>query len=103
MKNSLLLSFLLSGILSAASYPPATEGNYTIKDFKFVSGESLPELKLHYWTIGKPERDRSGTVRNAVLIMHGTGGNGKGFLNENFGGPLFGAGQLLDATNHFII
>jgi homoserine O-acetyltransferase len=102
MKKSLLLSFLVSGILSA-SFPPATEGNYTIKDFRFVTGESFPGLRIHYWTIGKPERDASGTVRNAVLIMHGTGGNGKGFLNENFGGHLFGAGQLLDATKHFII
>ncbi len=103
MKKSLLLLLLLSGIVSAASFPPATEGSYTTKDFKFVTGESLPELRIHYWTIGKPERDASGTVRNAVLIMHGTGGNGKGFLNENFGGHLFGPGQLLDATKHFII
>src|SRR3954463_3669336 len=103
MKNLFVLSFLLSAIVSAAGLPPATDGSFTIKDFKFVNGESLPELKMHYWTLGKPQRDASGTVRNAVLIMHGTTGNGKGFLNETFAGHLFGPGQLLDATTHFII
>src|SRR6202008_2841817 len=78
-------------------------GDYMIKDFKFKSGETLPELKLHYRTIGRPTKDASGTVRNAVLIMHGTGGTGAQFLSAQFANVLFGPGQLLDATKYFII
>src|SRR5262249_45166692 len=87
----------------AATYPTPTEGDFTIKDFKFGTGETLPSLNLHYRTIGTPVRDASGVVRNAVLILHGTGGTGAGFLNQTFGGELFGAGQLLDATRYFIV
>jgi len=68
-----------------------------------TAGETLPELTLHYRTIGTPRRDASGVVGNAVLILHGTGGAGSGFLAQSFGGQLFGAGQLLDATRYFII
>ncbi len=81
----------------------ATEGDFQIRDFKFDSGETLPVLKLHYRTLGQPVRDARGRVTNAVLIMHGTGGTGAGFLSDNFGGVLFGPGQLLDAATHFII
>jgi homoserine O-acetyltransferase len=86
-----------------ASYPAPVEGDYVIKDFKFASGETLPELRLHYTTIGTPARDATGVVRNAVLIMHGTTGNGRGFLSGQFAGGLFGPGQLLDATKYYII
>ena len=85
------------------SYPAPVEGDYTIKDFKFRSGETLPELKLHYLTIGTPAKDKSGVVRNAVLIMHGTGGTGAQFLSAQFANVLFGPGQLLDAAKYFII
>ncbi len=87
----------------ATNYPQPVEGDFVIRDFKFDSGETLPELKLHYRTIGEPRRDPSGAVRNAVLIMHGTGGSGAGFLSNQYGGALFGPGQLLDATKYFII
>jgi homoserine O-acetyltransferase len=87
----------------ASNYPLPVEGDFVIRDFKFDSGETLPELKLHYRTIGEPKRDASGAVRNAVLIMHGTGGSGAGFLSNQYGGALFGPGQLLDATKYFII
>jgi homoserine O-acetyltransferase len=80
-----------------------TDGDFVIRDFKFGTGEVLPALKLHYRTIGTPRRDASGLVRNAVLILHGTGGTGAGFLSAAFGGELFGAGQLLDATKYFIV
>jgi len=63
----------------------------------------LPELRLHYTTIGSPVKNAAGAVTNAVLIMHGTGGSGRGFLSPTFGGELFGAGQLLDATKYYII
>jgi homoserine O-acetyltransferase/O-succinyltransferase len=88
---------------AAAQYPAPVEGDYVIKDFKFKSGEVLPELRLHYRTIGVPMRDSAGVVRNAVLILHGTGGAGSGFLSNSFGGVLFEPGQLLDGSKHFII
>jgi homoserine O-acetyltransferase len=88
---------------SSGSVPLPVEGDFVARDFRFSSGEILPSLNLHYRTIGTPRRDASGVVRNAVLILHGTGGTGEGFLSRTFGGELFGAGQLLDATRYFII
>jgi homoserine O-acetyltransferase len=87
----------------AAAYPTPVAGDFTVKDFQFSTGETLPVLKLHYQTIGTPRRDGKGVVRNAVLIMHGTGGTGRQFLSANFGDVLFGPGQLLDAQTHYII
>jgi homoserine O-acetyltransferase len=85
------------------SFPEPTEADFAIHGFTFTSGETLPELRLHYRTIGAPRRDASGVVRNGVLILHGTGGSGAGFLSRSFGGELFGPGQILDATRYFII
>jgi homoserine O-acetyltransferase len=79
------------------------EGDYVIRDFHFASGESLPELRLHYATLGEPKRDSHGRVVNAVLILHGTGGSGRSLLNEHFAGVLFGRGQLLDSSRYYII
>jgi homoserine O-acetyltransferase len=101
-----LLLIALLGAASAAaaqSYPAPVEGDYTAKNFKFQSGETLPEMKLHYRTVGTPRKDASGVVRNAVLILHGTGGSGRGFLGQGYGGQLFGKGQLLDAERHYIV
>jgi len=89
--------------LMGAEYPTPVEGDYQIRDFEFESGEVLPELNLHYTTIGESRRDSSGSVTNAVLIMHGTTGYGAGFLSERFAGGLFGPGQLLDAERYYII
>jgi homoserine O-acetyltransferase len=86
-----------------AQAPAAVEGDFVTRDFKFLSGETLPELKLHYRTLGTPRRDASGIVRNAVMILHGTGGSGAGFLSQTYGGQLFGAGQILDASKYFIV
>ena len=72
-------------------------------DFHFASGETLPELRLHYTTLGKPHRDAQGRVNNAVLILHGTGGSGRSFLVDRFAGVLFGQGQLLDSSRYYII
>ena len=91
------------GGVAAATMPQAVEGDYVIRDFRFASGETLPELRLHYRTLGEPRRGADGHVRNAVLILHGTGGSGGGFLAETFGGRLFGPGQLLDAARYFIV
>ncbi|MEO7454774.1 MAG: alpha/beta fold hydrolase [Gemmatimonadaceae bacterium] len=79
------------------------QGDYVIRNFRFTSGETLPELRLHYRTLGQPRRDASGVVRNAVLLMHGTGGTGTQFLTPIFAGVLFGAGQPLDTTRYYVI
>jgi homoserine O-acetyltransferase len=89
--------------VSAANYQFPAQGDFIIKEFRFESGEVLPELKLHYRTLGTPVRDEKGIIRNAVLILHGTGGAGTQFLSEAFAGVLFGPGQLLDAAKYFII
>ena len=87
----------------AADYPTPTEGDYVIRDFKFTSGETLPELRLHYRTLGKPEKDSQGKTTNAGLIMHGTTGSGAQFIRPEFAGELFGKDQPLDATKFFIV
>jgi homoserine O-acetyltransferase len=99
----LLLIVLCGGFAFPATHPPPVEGDFTIRDFRFDTGEVLPELRLHYTTLGSPRRDASGRAGNAVLILHGTGGSGRGFLSETFAGGLFGPGQLLDATRYFIV
>ena len=83
--------------------PPPAEGDFNVKNFKFRSGETLAELRLHYTTFGKPVRNVAGRVTNAVLILHGTGGSGRQFLQPIFADELFGPGQLLDANRYFII
>src|SRR6266571_1738377 len=102
-----LLPFVLVGVVCAhtseAQYPAATEETFVLKDFQFRSGESLPELRLHYRTLGRPQRDAQGVVRNAVLIMHGTGGSGAQFLRPEFAGELFRPGGLLDAARYFMV
>src|SRR5262245_22429185 len=102
-KLFMLLAVLACSRRSAAQYPPPQEGNFILKDFKFQSGESLPELRIHYRTFGRPERDRQGVVRNAVLVMHGTGGSGAQFIRPEFAGELFGPTRLLDAARYFIV
>ena len=86
-----------------ASYPTPAEGDFVIRNFTFTDGEALPELRIHYRTLGKPVKDARGMVRNAVLIGHGTGGSSENFLTAQFAGELFGPGQTLDATKYFII
>lgn len=106
MKLSVLCTAALVATASAqtaANYPAPVEGDYIARNFSFGSGEVLAELRLHYTTIGTPARDANGVARNAVLITHGTGGSGRGFLAPSFAGQLFGPGQLLDATKYFII
>jgi len=87
----------------AAAYPAPVEGDFVVRDFAFQDGGRLPELRIHYRTLGTPVRDARGTVRNAVLILHGTTGSGANFLTPTFAGRLFGPGQRLDARRYFII
>src|SRR5215813_9949570 len=105
MKLCLIALFCVCASLSlhAADFPQAKPGDYVVRDFQFKSGERLQEVKLHYYTLGTPQKDASGKVRNAVLILHGTGGPGWQFLTANFGGVLFVPGGLLDASKYFII
>ena len=112
MRSVFLLCLLLAGGCTALgqnqtrpqrNYPAPVEGDYVIQNFHFRSGESLPELKMHYRTIGTLTRNASGMANNAVLIGHGTGGAGTSLLNPTFANVLFGPGQLLDATKYFII
>src|SRR6478752_7408872 len=97
------LGLLAFGGICAAQYPVSTEGDFVIKDFRFTSGEMLPELRMHYRTLGKPQRDAQGVVRNAVLIMHGTGGSSASLMSPPFAGQLFVSGGLLDAERYFLI
>jgi homoserine O-acetyltransferase len=107
------LGFAMAAILLAcasASFtqqpselPQPKEGDYVSHDFHFKTGESLPELRLHYATYGTPVRDGNGRVANAVLLLHGTSGSGKNFLAPQFAGVLFGPGQLLDITRYYVI
>lgn len=98
---SLIVVAALSGY--GANYPQPAPGDWIIKNFKFESGEVLPELRLHYRTLGVPRRDSEGKVCNSVLVLHGTTGNGGNFIRPEFAGELFGPGQPLDATRYCII
>ena len=80
-----------------------TPGDYIARDFRFGTGETLPELKLHYLTLGTPHRNAAGHVDNAVLLLHGTGGNSRSLLVPVFSGVLFGPGQPLDISKYFLI
>jgi len=86
-----------------ASHWPARDGVVTLRDFRFGSGEKLPELRLHYLTLGSPHRNTSGHVDNAILLLHGTGGNAKSLLNPIFSDVLFVPGGVLDIQKYFII
>src|SRR5262249_20173963 len=80
----------------AADYPAPVESDWVARDFKFHTGDVMPELRLHYTTIGAP-------TGQPVLVLHGTTGSGKGMLTPDFAGELFGPGQPLDASKYFII
>jgi homoserine O-acetyltransferase len=100
---ALLLAAACWGQPADAPHFPNQEGDYAVHDFQFQSGEKLPELRLHYTTLGAPHRNAAGHVDNAVIVMHGTGGQGRGFLSAQFAGELFGPGQPLDIARYYII
>src|SRR5271157_4690414 len=104
IKTCLIELALAAAIVSpAANFPAPEEGDFAIRDFHFDSGQTLPELRMHYRTLGSPRRDDKGIVRNAVLILHGTTGSGAQFLQPEFAGELFGQGQPLDVSRCFLI
>ncbi len=86
-----------------SSHWPTQDGTYDIPNFRFGSGETLPSLHLHYLTLGKPHRDAAGHTDNAILLLHGTGGNASSLLNPSFSDVLFGPGQPFDITRFFLI
>jgi homoserine O-acetyltransferase len=104
----LAVTVLASLAVGAADYPAAVEREHVLQDFRFADGAALAGLTLHYRTLGTPRRDARGKVDNAVLILHGTGGNGANFLkqrdgSDSFAAELFGAGQPLDAARWYIV
>jgi homoserine O-acetyltransferase len=88
---------------ASAKVWPTREGDVVLKDFRFRDGEALPELRIHYTTLGSPHRDSSGRIDNAVMVLHGTGGDGKQFLRPQFADELYGPGQPLDIRRYWII
>jgi homoserine O-acetyltransferase len=106
LRSFALLALCAGAIPAARAQLPAvgpSERDVVVRDFRFASGESLATLTLHYRTLGRPRRDAAGTVRNAVLILHGTTGSGAQFLSRPFAGELFGPGQPLDTSMYFVV
>jgi homoserine O-acetyltransferase len=97
------LWLLAAHALAQPAYRPPVERDFVVRNFRFESGDTLPELTLHYRTIGQPRRDADGVVRNGILILHGTGGTGAQFVGEGFASRVYGKGQIYDAERYFII
>lgn len=102
---ALMFTCTLCSVASAQVSPglDVREADFTLRNFHFQSGETLDSLRLHYTTLGTPARDSAGRVTNAVLILHGTGGDGHQFLRPQFAGVLFVQGGLLDPKRYFIV
>ena len=97
-------TFLLAAeAFGQQAVPTPNEGDFILHNFHFKSGDTLPEVRMHYYTFGKVAKDTNGSATNAVLILHGTSGSGRQFLVPQFAGALFGPGQLLDASRYFVI
>ena len=99
---------MLAAAAAQAATPPAKvwptrEGDVVLKDFRFRDGESLPEVRMHYTTLGSPHRSAAGQVDNAIMVLHGTGGDGKQFLRPQFADELYGPGEPLDIRKYYII
>src|SRR5205807_6188956 len=95
---ALMLLLVLLTVPPAAAQtarPNLREADLVLKDFAFASGEILPELKLHYRTLGTEGRDPAGEISNAVVLLHGTSGSGADWLRPSLANELFGAGQPL--------
>ena len=110
MRGLTITAFAVAALLgfartSEAQEPPPAphEADFVIPDFHFRSGESLPELRIHYTTIGTPRRDAAGHVVNAVMVLHGTGGEGHNFIRPEFSGVLFKPGGLLDPARYYVV
>jgi homoserine O-acetyltransferase/O-succinyltransferase len=102
VRSLVVLAAVVLATASAAAHE-RKEGDYVARDFKFRSGETMAELRLHYTTLGSPKRDGDGRVTNAVMILHGTGGSGQQFFRPQFADVLFAKGGLLDPAKYYII
>jgi homoserine O-acetyltransferase len=100
---ALLAALAAQAVAPAPKTWPTREADVILKDFRFGDGESLPQLKIHYTTLGQPHRNAAGQIDNAVMVLHGTGGDGKQFLRPQFANELYGPGQPLDIRRYFII
>jgi homoserine O-acetyltransferase/O-succinyltransferase len=89
--------------MTETNWPNLRESDFITRDFRFASGETLPELRQHYFTLGTPQPDAAGKIANGVLLIHNTTGTAKSWLEPGLAGELFGAGQPLDAARHFLI
>src|SRR5262249_37200109 len=100
MIRALTAAFLIAAAPAAmaqTTWPNLQEGDSLLKDFRFASGETIAELKLHYRTLGTAERNAAGEIVNGVVLLHGTSGSGADWLRPSLANELFGAGQPLDA------
>ena len=103
MVFALLAAFAAQAAAPPAKVWPTREGDVVLKDFRFRDGESLPQLKIHCTTLGSPHRNAAGQIDNAVMVLHGTGGDGKQFLRPQFADELYGPGEPLDIRKYYII
>ena len=103
MSRRRIATLTLALVVAAAGPANAAEGDFVVRDFRFRTGETLSQLRLHYRTLGQPRRGADGSPDNGVLILHGTGGTGRQFLAPQFAGELFGPGAPLDTTRFYVI
>ena len=103
MRTVYSLGLVVIAAVRLGAQPTRSGSDFVLHNFRFADGESLPELRIHYIALGTPRRDAQGTVRNAVLVLHGTTGSGGGFMSRTFAGELFGPGQLLDTSRFFVV
>ncbi len=101
--SPLLAAFALLATPALAETWPSADGEVVLKNFTFTSGEKLPEVKMHYTTLGSPHKNRKGEIDNAIMVLHGTGGSGKQFLSPQFADELYGPGQPFDIAKFYII
>src|SRR3982751_1721829 len=103
----MMFAMLAAAAAQAATPPakvwPTREDDVVLKDFRFRDGESLPEVRMHYTTLGSPHRSAAGQVDNAIMVLHGTGGDGKQFLRPQFADELYGPGQPLDIRRYWVV
>src|SRR4029077_1289212 len=109
LQRALIIAAMLAGAVPGGpaevntNWPGYQAGDYVIKDYKFVSGETLPGVKLHYRTIGTAQRDANGNIINGVLLLQGNTGTGDNWFRPSLADELFAPGQPLDARQYYII
>ncbi|WP_338241337.1 alpha/beta fold hydrolase [Aurantiacibacter hainanensis] len=98
-----VLTFFSSPAIAEDWAERAERHTFELRDFTFHTGETLPSVTMNVYTLGEPQRDAAGRIANAVMLLHGTGGNGRSLLRPSFGDELFGPGQPLDIGRYYII